>query len=415
MDSNIRSGLHFLLGRFSAVFLVMVSLGSAVAEAATCGTFKSCPDGYYCPNPLDVTDNTTCKARGDAGNFCVPPGQSTCKDGLVCDALFECRHSPPREGEPCGIGVSCASGLTCSADVGGRCYTPGQAGDSCSGIGQGSCASGLVCDANRTCRHDPPQLGEPCGIGVSCAGDLACSSPVAGTCEARGQAGDGCIGIGQGTCASGLVCDALLECRHSPPEFGEPCGVGVSCAGDLACSSPVAGRCESRGQAGDFCYGIGQGTCESGLVCDASFQCRHDPPERGEPCGIGVACAGSLVCSADIAGTCGDRGGSGDSCSGVGQGSCQAGLVCEVSARMPPRPAPARRAVPVHSSRVLTGSSARGAPRLQGVQDRRRGLLGIQPRACRVSPATRASRRRVTTPCSASPTPTTGRSTSRPA
>jgi len=330
MDSNIRSGLHFLLGRFSAVFLVMVSLGSTVAEAATCGTFKSCPDGYYCPNPLDVTDNTTCKARGDAGNFCVPPGQSTCKDGLVCDALFECRHSPPRAGEPCGIGVSCASGLTCSADVGGRCYTPGQAGDSCSGIGQGSCASGLVCDANRTCRHDPPQLGEPCGIGVSCAGDLACSSPVAGTCEARGQAGDGCIGIGQGTCASGLVCDALLECRHSPPEFGEPCGVGVSCAGDLACSSPVAGRCESRGQAGDFCYGIGQGTCESGLVCDANFQCRHDPPERGEPCGIGVACAGSLVCSADIAGTCGDRGGSGDSCSGVGQGSCQAGLVCGV-------------------------------------------------------------------------------------
>jgi cysteine-rich repeat protein len=326
MGTDLRSSFSSLVIRVLAACLVTVTLCSTAAFAENCGPFDPCSSSNdYCTDPVF---GGTCKAKGDAGDSCNII--AVCKSGLVCDLIGECRHSPPQSGEPCGIGVPCASGLTCSADIGGRCQAPGQSGDACSGIGQGSCAAGLVCDANRTCRHDPPQAGEPCGVGVECAGDLVCSSPVAGTCEARGQAGDSCIGIGQGTCASGLVCDALLECRHSPPELGEPCGVGVECAGDLACSSPVAGRCEARGQAGDFCYGIGQGTCESGLVCDASFQCRHDPPERGEPCGIGVSCAGSLVCSADVAGTCGDRGGSGDSCSGIGQGSCQAGLVCGV-------------------------------------------------------------------------------------
>ena len=124
---------------------VFATLGSANGWAATCGTFKSCPDGYYCPNVADVTDSTTCRVRGSAGDSCSGLGQGTCKDGLACDFVAgECRHTPPRSGEVCNDLVPCSSGLTCSSDISGRCYTPGQSGDSCSGVGQGSCASGLV-------------------------------------------------------------------------------------------------------------------------------------------------------------------------------------------------------------------------------------------------------------------------------
>jgi cysteine-rich repeat protein len=341
MGTDRRSRIFSLAVRLLAACLVTVTLwsGEAHATGESCSFFTPCDHSHdYC-RVVSIT-SSICTERGDAGEGCSGLGQGTCKDGLVCDIIGECRHSPSQAGEPCGIGVSCASGLTCSADIGGRCEAPGQSGDPCSGIGQGSCASGLVCDANRTCRHDPPQEGEPCGIGVPCAGDLACSSPVAGTCEARGQAGDFCIGIGQGTCEAGLVCDALLECRHDPPELGEPCGLGVPCVPEFGCSAEIAGRCEPRDVAGETCSGVGQGSCEAGLVCDANRTCRHDPPQRGEPCGIGVPCAGALVCSADIAGTCGDPGGAGDGCSGIGQGSCADGLVCDflrVCRHDPPR------------------------------------------------------------------------------
>ena len=321
----VQSLLVFFMGFFAVLFL---SAGQASATGETCSVFDPCSHSYdYC-RVISITESR-CTLRGSSGDGCSGIGQGTCLSGLVCDVIGECRHSPPRAGEPCGIGVSCAAGLACSADVGGRCYAPGGVGDSCSGIGQGSCQSGLVCDANRTCRHDPPQVGEPCGTGVSCAGDLYCSSPVAGTCTERGSGGDPCLGLGQGTCQAGLVCDALLECRHVPGELGELCGLGVPCIDTLGCSADVGGRCEQRGASGDTCSGTGQGSCQSGLVCDANRTCRHDPPITDEPCGIGVACGDGLVCSADIGGTCGPRGKSGDSCSGIVQGSCEPGLVCD--------------------------------------------------------------------------------------
>ncbi len=302
--------------------------GEARATGESCGVFDPCSHAHdYCR--VVSVFSSICTLRGDSRDSCSGIGQGTCLSGLVCDVLGECRHSPPRTGELCGLGVPCSAGLACSADVAGRCFLPGQSGQSCSGIGQGSCASGLVCDANRTCRHDPPQSGEPCGAGVSCAGNLVCSAAVGGVCQARGQSTDPCTGVGQGTCASGLVCDFLGECRHSPPELGEYCGTGVPCIVSLGCSAEIAGRCEPRDEAGETCSGVGQGSCETGLVCDANRTCRHDPPELGEPCGTGVPCIASLGCSAEIGGVCEPRDEAGETCSGVGQGSCQEGLVCD--------------------------------------------------------------------------------------
>ncbi|MEX2207653.1 MAG: DUF4215 domain-containing protein [Myxococcota bacterium] len=318
-----------LLGVLVASFVV-VSLwsGEARATGEGCGVFSSCAHAHdYC-RFIDIF-SSVCTLRGSALDSCSGLGQGTCLSGLVCDILGECRHSPPRTGELCGTGVPCASGLTCSADIAGRCYLPGQSGDACSGVGQGSCASGLLCDLNRTCRHDPPELGEPCGTGVPCASDFTCSAAVGGVCEARGQSTDSCTGIGQGSCASGLVCDFLGECRHSPPELGEYCGTGVPCIASLGCSAEIAGRCEPRDESGEVCSGVGQGSCEAGLVCDLNRTCRHDPPELGEPCGTGVPCIASLGCSAEIGGVCEARDVAGETCSGIGQGSCEAGLVCD--------------------------------------------------------------------------------------
>ncbi len=319
------------------VLCAVVSIGTTLlapseahATGQNCGVFSPCSHSHdYC-RFISIT-RSVCTERGDGGESCTGLGQGTCKSGLRCDILGECRHVPGQTGELCGLGVPCASNLVCSADIAGRCQARGGSGDSCSGIGQGSCQSGLVCDLNRTCRHDPPIINEPCGTGVPCAtSDLYCSSPIGGTCLARGNGGESCTGLGQGTCLNGLLCDFLGECRHVPGELGEFCGTGVPCIASLGCSADVGGRCEARGSSGDTCSGVGQGSCESGLVCDLNRTCRHDPPIINEPCGTGVPCATSnLYCSSPIGGTCLARGDGGESCTGLGQGTCLDGLLCD--------------------------------------------------------------------------------------
>lgn len=246
--------------------------------------------------------------------------------GLLCDFNGTCRHDPPQNGEPCGAGVACAAAFTCSSLVGGVCEARGQATDSCSGIGQGSCASGLLCDVRGECRHSPPESGEFCGFGVPCISSLGCSADVAGRCEERDEAGETCSDFGQGSCQAGLVCDVNRTCRHDPPAFGEPCGTGVACIASLGCSAEVGGVCEDRDVAGETCSGTGQGSCQSGLVCDLLRVCRHDPPALDEPCGIGVPCSAGMFC----------QGGSqrcrtfktvGEGCSAFNL--CKEGLSCE--------------------------------------------------------------------------------------
>jgi hypothetical protein len=290
------------------------------------------PPAYACLSNSDCSSTQFCNAlfacvdRSSAGEGCSV--FQLCLSGLVCDASLVCRHDPPRKGEPCGIGVSCASGLTCSAAIGGTCVQPAQAGESCTGTGQGTCASGLVCDISGVCRHQPPQQGEPCGEFVSCASGLTCSALVAGTCQAPKQAGEACFGTGQGNCDSGLLCDFSGVCRHDPPQQGEPCGEFVSCASGLTCSALVAGTCIRPRQAGQSCVGLGQGSCDTGLVCDAgSATCRHDPPQAGETCGVLVSCAPGLAC---YQAACIPIGDSGDPCDPLVSGACKTGLVCDL-------------------------------------------------------------------------------------
>ena len=57
-----------------------------------------------------------------------------CLSNQVCDFVGECRNVPGQINQVCGLGVPCASGLSCSATVGGRCERPGQSTDSCTGL-----------------------------------------------------------------------------------------------------------------------------------------------------------------------------------------------------------------------------------------------------------------------------------------
>ena len=133
----------------------------------------------------------------------------------------------------------------------------------------------------------------------------------------------------QGNCDNGLLCTAgpgALECRNVPARVGEVCGAADDCDGNNYCLNQ---RCVAGQVAGGSCTGVGQGTCKANLVCDfGTGTCRDDPPTVGQPCGAGQ-CAGDLVCSAVIGGVCQKRGESTDSCIGLGRGTCADGLVCD--------------------------------------------------------------------------------------
>jgi hypothetical protein len=305
----------------TALFWFCLLLFSTPVSA--CLFDSDCSASQYCN-----LGNLSCASRRSAGQSCSGLGQGTCLSGLVCDISGVCRHNPPTTGEPCGIGVNCASGLTCSASVGGTCQAPRQAGQSCTGVGQGNCASSLVCDVSGVCRHNPPTTGEPCGTGVNCASGLTCSALIGGTCQSPKQAGEACVGLGQGNCDSNLVCDVSGVCRHDPPAQGEPCGTGVTCASGLSCSALVGGVCIQPRQAGQSCVGLGQGNCDSSLVCDAgSATCRHDPPQIGETCGLLVPCVSGAAC---YNAACVPVGGVGDVCDPLVSGACTSGLVCDL-------------------------------------------------------------------------------------
>jgi cysteine-rich repeat protein len=250
----------FLLG----AGLVVLIPQAALATGEGCSLFSPCQHSHdYCR--FVSIFSSICTERGDGREGCTGLGQGTCKNGLACDIQGECRNQPSRAGERCGLGVPCASGLNCSTAIGGRCEAPDGPGEACFGIGQGTCANGLVCDFIGECRYDPPRLGQPCGLGVPCAAPYGCSAEIGGRCEERAGPGEVCSGVGQGSCQSGLVCDFLRECRHPTPELDERCGIGAACAEGLFCQAGTQ-RCKELKTVGQGCSAFNP--CRSGLSCD---------------------------------------------------------------------------------------------------------------------------------------------------
>lgn len=331
LDARHRLGLmsRVRIGGVLLAGLVIVAFAEpAQATGQNCGVFSPCAHSHdYC-RFVDIF-TSICTERGDSRDGCTGLGQGTCKSGLVCDIQGECRHQPGWEGELCGAGVPCQAGLNCSTAIGGRCEAPDQAGEACFGLGQGTCASGLVCDAIGECRHSPPLLGEPCGFGVECVSGTTCSAIVGGRCMEPDQRGDSCFGLGQGSCADGLACDVSGVCRAEPGLPGDPCGTGVPCASDYGCSAEIGGICEERDGVNEVCSGVGQGSCQAGLVCDVLRRCRHEIPLEGEACGPFAPCSAGLFCQGGTQ-TCRVLKTVGEGCSAFNP--CQDGLSCEICA-----------------------------------------------------------------------------------
>ncbi len=65
----------------------------AGATGQNCGLFDPCPHSHdYC-RFVDIF-TSICTERGDGGESCSGLGQGTCKNGLACDIQGECRHQP---------------------------------------------------------------------------------------------------------------------------------------------------------------------------------------------------------------------------------------------------------------------------------------------------------------------------------
>jgi hypothetical protein len=133
-----------------------------------------------------------------------------------------------------------------------------------------NCCGDLVCAfPQQTCRHDPPQDGEPCSIFIPCAGELRCINLV---CREPRKVGEGCLVTSD--CADGLDCRACFAsgCR-TPfmcfPQAGAPITDEQTC---LALFSPLLRNEATNGNV-TTSFGVGtslsggiSGTYESGTV-----------------------------------------------------------------------------------------------------------------------------------------------------
>lgn len=282
---------------------------AAVTAEEACADLAAvqCMKRSACSDGADIT-----RAFGDMGT-CLARERIACLDALAAPATgqsparvetcvaafagYSCAdfaaNQPPAECAPtgaralggtCAFNAQCASGFCARAANAqcGVCATPPAAGDPCDDAG---CGHGLTCIAAGTgsvCRAPgalaaPCDPSDPCGAGLSCAGDTAalgtCQSAVVETgarCGGNLPDCDGALGLhcggGDGRCLlAGFVTD------------GMPCGA----TGDDAFAECTQGGCYTASGAAT----AGQpGTCKAdapdGAPCDAVLGPGCTPPAR---------------------------------------------------------------------------------------------------------------------------------------
>ncbi len=283
------SGPPACLGSGSALLFPAHEKRGSLPEGATCLTGLQCASGV-CNNVSYTASCGVCVVPKVHGAACNDAAHDVCEDPTFC--------------------------------YGKRCrYSGGEAGESCTTYGSGSCAEPFYCSANHPGDgsnldgHCRPRgsAGAACTDSVPCLEALAC---IAGTCRAP--------------LPEGAPCDAArdwcaMEDRHGTcvggicvfPRTGVQEGGGCdpdACRADLTCQSHV---CTSLAGVGAPCDDWTP--CVSDASCGAERRCILRPgpgaPCRpSSPCAAGATCVSFHAGSGNDLGTCHARGGVGAPC-----------------------------------------------------------------------------------------------------
>ena len=312
-----------------------IERGDAVLDTealAACLAFLDSFEGCFEGSWPETGDPCGVLVRGTVplGAGCGFDGR-WCEDPGSCEACTALCTRAQREGEGCGPGSRCASGLACRDGVcepivpvaGSRAL-----GQSC--LGDYHCVVGALC-VDHTCQLPPAStvLGDPCFEGRWCSEGQLCDLEM--RCVAPRSEGGDCPRATW--CETGLVC-VERRCR-SVRGLGESCDDSADCGPEAPyCVGPLysRGTCQldatgvgchpsiavwlrvwSGCPTGYACVAPDEtatvGECRRpvavGLDCTVTAECESGrcvsgvcrPISRpGEPCGAESVCPGSFVC-----------------------------------------------------------------------------------------------------------------------
>ncbi|MFW6051576.1 MAG: hypothetical protein ACODAU_10395 [Myxococcota bacterium] len=244
-------------------------------------------------------------------------------DGGWCDFVDDqcpqgtCVARLPMD-EPCEADRECELNLICRS---GSCQPPARQGAACDS--EPDCGDLLWCNPGSGECEPLPNIGERCStsFGVDpCRGALVCTEEVGGSvCREGGTEDDECGGFGVPPCAPGHRCvDGTCRPLVLPGETG--CASAANCAVFHECDGT---DCVPLPAEGDPCSPVMP--CIEG-ACEEDGVCRRQPAGATcEPLAVSIGeCEG--WCDG---GTCTDRLGEGEACSGVGPlRQCQDDLAC---------------------------------------------------------------------------------------
>ena len=264
-----------------------------------------CNEGI-CGDKVEVTctDNGECSPETCLGGYCGPRSdlQGTCDSG---------------DDDDCASGLVCHEGVCLKPD-GGTCSTNGEcvhtcisgscaplssangACDAASGGDDDDCSPGLFCN-NGVCETSPS-----CNENSECSGGDTC---IGGYCRAQAATGGTCDPGDDADCVSGHSCVSGVCLLDN----GSPCGANGECVN--VC---ISGTCSNKSGTGGDCDYLEDADCVSGHDC-TTLGCQLVDGQTG--CTADSDCVHTC-----IAGTCGPRVGTGETCDS--QDDCIGGHGC---------------------------------------------------------------------------------------
>ena len=239
--------------------------GGEVWAAGRCGAISDAgaARGQPCEHPSDCDRNDACHVGLDGVGRCMAPCDATasCRAGEYCDDVD---LVPAADGRPAVRHGACVP-LPPEQGSGGPC-----AGDL-------DCPGGEICRAHRLetaevadryCRRGEGffSAGQPCQLGVECAGGVCAEGMCSGVCSAHTDCGP----------RQGCAPDALVDDETGEPLAGlcrapnRACQFDDDCDADPLCTG---GRCICDGDRCRVGCTPGVGECVGDLFCHANGAC----------------------------------------------------------------------------------------------------------------------------------------------